>query len=100
MSDIAVVVGVKGPVIIYRPVEVRGGGGERAKDFRGDHLIFGRTKGRMGGSFVTKNQKGGIAKYFLRIQRGTTKICLENEDMGGGDRKSRQKLLAGIISVN
>ena len=55
----------------------------------------------MGGSFVTKNLKGGIAKYFLRIQRGTTKICLENEDMGGGgDRKSRQKLLGGIISVN
>ena len=61
MSDIAVVVVVKEPVIIYRPVEV---GGERAKDFRGDHLIFGRTKGRMGGSFVTKNLKGGSLNIF------------------------------------
>ena len=45
MSDIAVVVVVvvvKGPVIIYCPV-----GAGRAKDFRGDHLIFGRTKGRI-----------------------------------------------------
>ena len=61
MCDIAVVV-VKGPVIIHRPV---GGGG--AEDFRGDHLIFGRTKG---GSVVSKNPKGGIAENFLRIQRG------------------------------
>ena len=32
---------VKGPVIIYR-LRRRGGG---ALDFRGDHLIFRRTKG-------------------------------------------------------
>ena len=44
VSDIAVVVVVvvKGPVIINRPV---GGGGGGAEDFRGNHLIFGRTKG-------------------------------------------------------
>ena len=40
------------------------GGGE---DFRGDHLIFRRTKG---GSVVTENPKGGIAENFGRIQRG------------------------------
>ena len=33
------------------------GGGGGAEDFRGDHLIFGRTK-------------GGIAENFGRIQRG------------------------------
>ena len=44
------------------------GGG--AEDFRGDHLIFGRTK-------------GGIAENFGRIQRGTTQICLENEGIVG-----------------
>ena len=47
---------------------VGGGGGE---DFRGDHLIFRRTK-------------GGSVKTFGRIQRRTTQVCLENEDMGGG----------------
>ena len=36
-------------------------------DFRGDHLIFRRTKG---GSVVTENPKGGIAENFGRIQRG------------------------------
>ena len=45
-----------------------GGGG--AEDFRGDHLIFGRTK-------------GGVAENFGRIQRETTQICLENEGIGG-----------------
>ena len=65
-----------GPVIIYR----RGGWGGCAGDFRGDRLISGRLK--MGGSFVTENPKGGIAKNFGRIIRGgTTQICLENEDM-------------------
>ena len=34
-----------------------GGGRGGAEDFRGDHLIFGRTK-------------GGIAENFGRIQRG------------------------------
>ena len=51
------------------------------KDFKGDHLILRRTKG---GSVVTENPEGGIAENFGRIQRGTTQICLENEDMGGG----------------
>ena len=41
------------------------------------------------GSVATENPKGGIAENFGRIQRGTTQIFLENEDMGGGgSRKS------------
>ena len=41
----------------------------------------------------------GVDENFGRIQRGTTQICLENEDMGGGDCESHQKLLGGITSV-
>ena len=37
------------------------------EDFRGDHLIFGRTEG---GSVVTENPKGMIAENFGRIQSG------------------------------
>ena len=48
-----------------------GGGGGGGEDFTGDHLIFRRTK-------------GGSVKTFRRIQRRTTQVCLENEDMGGG----------------
>ena len=80
----------KGPIIIYR---LEGGGG----CWDGNHLIFRRTK--QGGSVVTENPKGGITENFGRIQRGTTQICLENEDMGGGDRESHQLLLGGITSV-
>ena len=36
--------------------------------------------------FVTENPEGGITENFGRIQRGTTQICLENEDMGAGGR--------------
>ena len=59
-----------------------GGGG-----FWGDYLILLKQKG---GSVVTENPKGGITESFGRIERGTTKICSENEDMkgGGGSRKS------------
>ena len=52
-----------------------------------------------GGSVVTENPIEGIAENFGRIQRGTTQICLENEDMGKGDRESHQKILEGITSV-
>ena len=59
-----------------------------AEDVRGDHLMFGRTKG---GSVVTENPEGGIAENFGKIRRGPTQICLENEDMvGGGGRGSRK----------
>ena len=51
------------------------------------------------GSVATENPKGGIAENFGRIQRGTTQIFLENEDMGGGDRESHQMLLGRITSV-
>ena len=55
-----------GPVIIYR---LRWGGG--GEDFRGDHLIFRRTK-------------GGITENLWKDSEGTTQVCLENEDMWGG----------------
>ena len=46
----------------------------------------------------------GFAENFGGIQRGvgggeSTKICLENEDMVGGDPGSHQMLLGGITSV-
>ena len=48
----------------------------------GDHLIFGRKKG---GSVVTENPKaGGTLKTLEGFSGGTTRICLENEGMGGG----------------
>ena len=50
-----------------------------------------------GGSFVTENPKEGITENFGRIQRGATQICLENGDMGGGNRESHQMLLEGSL---
>ena len=41
-----------------------------------------------GGSVVTENPKEGIIENFGRIQRGTTQICLGNEDMGGPRKSS------------
>ena len=64
-------VNAKGPVIIYR----LGGRGR---------ILGGITwfLGKKGGSVVTENPKGGIAKNFGRIQRGgTIQICLENGDI-------------------
>ena len=37
-------------------------------------------------------------KTLEGFRRGTTQICLENEDMGE-DRESHQMLLGGITSV-
>ena len=70
------------------------GGG--AKDFRGDHLIFMRTKE---GLVVIENPKrgGGVTENFEKIQRGTTQICLENEDKGGSRKSSN--VIRGITSV-
>ena len=34
------------------------------------------------GSVVTENPKGGSLKTLEGFRRGTTQICLENEDMG------------------
>ena len=67
---------------------MRGGGG-------GKHLIFRRTKGG-GQSVVTEHPKGRSLERLDGLRRGTTQICLENEDMGGwGLRESHQKLLGG-----
>ena len=55
---------------------------------------------KKGGSVVTENPNGGIAKNFGRIQREDHSNLLANEDMGGGwDLKSHQLLLGGITSV-
>ena len=60
--------------------------------------VLGEEKG---GSLVSENPKGEITENFGRIQRGTTQIYLENEDMGGGggNREIHQMLLEGITSV-
>ena len=69
-----------------------GGGDGGVEEFRGDNLILRRTKR---GSVVTENPKGGIAENFERIQRGTTQICLENKDMGGGGTRKSSKVIRG-----
>ena len=55
-----------------------------------------------GGSVVTENPKGGITENLGRIQRETTQICLQTEDMerkggggGGGRGAKKQKNLGG-----
>ena len=48
---------------------------------------------KKGGSVVTENPNGGIAKNFGRIQREDHSNLLANEDMGGWDLKSHQLLL-------
>ena len=55
---------------------------------RGRRILEGITcflGEQKGGSVVTENPKAGIAENFGRIQGGTTQICLENEDGGGGE---------------
>ena len=44
-------------------------------------------------------QKGGSLETLEGFSGVTTQICLEKEDMGGGDRESHQKLLGGVTSV-
>ena len=66
----------KGPVIIY------GLGGGEGKDFRGDHMIFGREKGGIIRSWEPK--RGNRWKLWKDSEGGTTQICLENEDIWGG----------------
>ena len=69
---------------------------------RGRRILEGITcflGEQKGGSVVTENPKAGIAENLGRIQSGDPQICLENEDVGGGDRESHQKLLGGITSV-
>ena len=54
-----------------------------ALDFRGDHLIFRRTKGGISRNWELKSQKGGSLKTLERFRGGTTQYCLKNEDMVG-----------------
>ena len=86
----------KAPVIIYH----RGGdgGGGRLDNFRGDHLIFGRTKGGISCNWEPK--RGDHWKLWKDSEGGTTQIFLENEDMegGGGDAKNIKSYLGGRIT--
>ena len=45
---------------------------------------------------MTENPKGGSLKTLEGFIGGTTQICLENEDLGGGKRESHQTLLGGL----
>ena len=54
--------------------------------------MFGRTEGGISRNW---EPKGGIAENFERIQKETSQICLENEDIRCWDRESHRKLLGG-----
>ena len=51
------------------------------EDFRGDHLTFRRTKGRISRNWEPKR---GIAGNFGRIQKGEHSNCLRKLRHGGG----------------
>ena len=54
-----------------------------------------------GGSVVTENPKGGSLKTLEGFRRGggeSTKICLKNEDMGEGSRKSSNVIRGNHLS--
>ena len=74
------------------------GGGWGRRILGGITWFLGEQKG---GSVITENPKGGSLKTSEEFRGGTTQICLENEDMGGGGggREIHQMLLGGITSV-
>ena len=59
-------------------------GAGTGEDFSGDHLTFRRTKW---GISCNRTQKGRSLKTLEGFRGGTSQICLENEDMGGGIAK-------------
>ena len=59
-------------------------GAGTGEDFSGDHLTFRRTKWGIG---PNRTQKGRSLKTLEGFRGGTSQICLENEDMGGGIAK-------------
>ena len=78
----------KGSVIIYRL------GGE-GKDYRGDHMIFGREKGGISRNWEPK--RGNRWKLWKDSEGGTTQICLENEDIWGGGSPKSSKVIKGDL---
>ena len=56
------------------------------------HLSFGRTKGGIISNWEPK--RGDRWKIWKDSEGGTTQICLENEGMVGGSRKS-SKVIRG-----
>ena len=75
-----------------------GGGGGFFWEGGGDHLIFMRKKEGIGRNWEPKT--GDHWKLCKDQGRGeTAQICLENEDIGWGDRESHQVLLGRSQSV-
>ena len=66
-----------------RSLFIAWGGGE-VEGFGEETWFLGEQKE---GSVVTENPRGRITENFGRIQGGNNQICLENEDIGGGDRE-------------
>ena len=78
-----------------RSLFIAWGGGEI---MGGNHLILRITKG--GISRNREPKRGDHRKFWKDQGRGeTAQICLENEDIGSGDRESHQMLLGAITSV-
>ena len=76
-----------------RSLFIAWGGGEI---MGGNHLIFRITKG--GISRNREPKRGDHWKFWKDQGRGgTAQICLENEDIGSGDRESHQMLLGGSL---
>ena len=65
-------------------------GGKRGRILAGITCFLGEQKG---GSVVIENPKGGIAENFEMTQ-----ICLENEDMREGSRKSSNVIRGDLSS--
>ena len=57
-------------------------------------MIFERKKG---GSVVTKNPRGRSLKILEEFRGGTSQICLENEDIGGGIAKVIKSYKGGSL---
>ena len=62
------------------------------------HLKNRENRFRGGDQSYLRTQKGGSLKTLEGFRGGTTQICLENEDIGGGGgRKSHQMLSGGSL---
>ena len=69
--------------------------------WRGGRILGGSMdfwENKSGDQSWLRTQKGGSLKTLEGFRGGTTQICLEYEDMGGGgNRESHQKSLGGLL---